>query len=189
MSMVKSQYQLTAEGFNCKPLHLEVLHMLYALSMSQDDAVSSRDSGASSWYQTRVKAVVVLGTPRKHSLLRLKWLHEVCSCGVFSWSICYGWKSRRGGELLMALWWHFSVTKDRTTQSRNKDKQKGLTPFIRLIKEMNVIAFATRCYHVWRTKGWWSASPDISAQIPKIGGIAIFGIAGVKTLIWDSDLN
>lgn len=45
-------------------------------------------------------------------------------------------------ELLMALCWHFSVRKDRKTQSRNKDEQKGLTPYVRFIKEIRVTASA-----------------------------------------------
>lgn len=191
MSMVKSRCQLIAEGFDCKPLHPEVLHMLYASSH-----VSGRCSPIPRlWHQTRVKAAGVLETPRKHSLLRLKWLHEVSSSGVFWWSNCCGWKSRGGRirmnrELLMALCWHFSVRKDRKTQSRNKDEQKGLTPYVRFIKEIRVTASATWCYHVWQTKGWWrmikyfvDISPDISTLWkPNVCGIAIRGIAAVKTL-------
>lgn len=41
----------------------------------------------------------------------------------------------------MPLWWHFSVRKDRKT------KQKGLTPYTKLIKQMHVTASATWCYH------------------------------------------
>lgn len=48
----------------------------------------------------------------------------------------------------MALWWHLSVRKARKTQSRNKDKQKGLAPYMGLIKEMHVTASATWYYHV-----------------------------------------
>lgn len=44
----------------------------------------------------------------------------------------------------MALWW----LPVRKTQGGSKDEQKGLTPYMRLIKEIHVIASATWCYHV-----------------------------------------
>lgn len=66
---------------------------------------------------------------------------------------------------------------------------------MRLIKEMHVTASATWCYHVWQSKGWWRMMkcftqypPDIAALWkPKICGISLLGIAGVKTL--DLDLR